>query len=118
MQTHTFAVLTGLCPMLLMTGCVSQHSVSSIEHTEPLGSPIELQAADQADLEQSWHEVFAELLETPPSPTLATQRTGPTLVAGDWLAIQCAIAGGYWDMPTTNNAPVFAEALESWPYLE
>ncbi len=36
----------------------------------------------------------------------------PQLVAGDWLAWQCAIVGGYWDMPN-ENAPAFAEALES-----
>jgi|GEM_PF-5058488 len=36
----------------------------------------------------------------------------PQLVAGDWLAWQCAVVGGYWDMPN-ENAPAFAEALES-----
>ncbi len=36
----------------------------------------------------------------------------PQLVAGDWLAWQCAVVGGYWDMPN-ENAPAFAEAFES-----
>ena len=37
--------------------------------------------------------------------------TGPQLVAGDWIAWQCALAGSYWDMSQT-NAPAYAEAHE------
>jgi len=36
----------------------------------------------------------------------------PELVAGDWLAWQCALVGGYWDMHS-KQAPAFAEAFES-----
>ena len=41
----------------------------------------------------------------------AINHVGPQLVAGDWIAWQCAIAANYWDLPT-KNAPAFAEAVE------
>lgn len=40
-----------------------------------------------------------------------TGSIGPQLVAGDWLAWQCAFAGSYWDLPA-KKAPTFAEAIE------
>ena len=40
-----------------------------------------------------------------------TSTDGPQLVAGDWIAWQCAIAANYWDMPT-KTAPAYAEAVE------
>lgn len=30
--------------------------------------------------------------------SLGTQETGPSLIAGDWLAWQCAAAGGYFEL--------------------
>ena len=58
-------------------------------------------------------DVFEELFGNAPA-TAPTQgnRVGPSLIAGDWLAHQCALAGGYWDMPHRENAPAFAEASE------
>jgi uncharacterized protein YceK len=30
--------------------------------------------------------------------SMGSAETGPSLIAGDWLAFQCAAAGGYFDM--------------------
>lgn len=37
--------------------------------------------------------------------------TGPNLIAGDWLAIQCAQAGGYFD--GYEWAPVYANVISA-----
>jgi len=44
-----------------------------------------------------------------------TTATGPNLIAGDWLAIQCASAGGYFDLDFNNAdwSPVFANVVTS-----
>lgn len=42
----------------------------------------------------------------------------PQLVAGDWLAIECAVAGGYWDVTQDKSTPAYAEVLESWSIVE
>lgn len=47
-----------------------------------------------------------------PDPLVMMNTPGPQLVAGDWIAWQCAIAANYWDIPT-KNAPAYAEASES-----
>lgn len=40
-----------------------------------------------------------------PQPTSQpTQLAGPQLVAGDWLAWQCALVSNYWDMQMEDNA--------------
>jgi hypothetical protein len=36
---------------------------------------------------------------------------GPSLIAGDWLAVQCAQAGGYFD--TYDWTPVYANVISS-----
>lgn len=40
-----------------------------------------------------------------------TPETGPSLIAGDWLAIQCAQAGGYFE--GFDWAPVYANVVSS-----
>lgn len=40
-----------------------------------------------------------------------TISTGPSLIAGDWLAIQCAQAGGYFD--GFDWAPVYANVISN-----
>ncbi len=40
-----------------------------------------------------------------------TPAAGPSLIAGDWLAIQCAQAGGYFD--GYDWAPVYANVVSS-----
>ena len=44
-----------------------------------------------------------------------TIATGPNLIAGDWLAIQCASAGGYFDTDynDTDWSPVYANVVTS-----
>ncbi len=59
------------------------------------------------------HMLFELSIQPSANETVLDQpvAVGPQLVAGDWLAWQCALSGSYWDMPT-QSMPVFAEASE------
>jgi len=78
------AALSGLA------GCASQPTVQA--ETEPL-----------LVTERSSPGLVEELASLWASPDqiaarMGMQKTGPSLVAGDWLAWQCAAAGGYFDL--------------------
>jgi hypothetical protein len=100
-------------------GC-SHHQSLTRSHTFQSAEPTIVIAMDETvndtELVTIWGQILNELFEqsTPVESAQSSSPTMPALVAGDWLAFECALAGGYWDVPKNNDAPVFAEAPESW----
>lgn len=56
--------------------------------------------------------------QTESQPSTQAAMAGPQLAAGDWLAFQCAIAGGYWDRPSGPYAPEYAKAPTHAPMVD
>lgn len=75
-------------PCLLISGCTHHNAIVLDTQSEGLVS----QSAE-ADLLTELDVVIVASAATP-LPDLV----GPQLIAGDWLAWQCAFAGSYWDM--------------------
>jgi len=98
----------------LWSGCHAQRAAVSTNQTEPMMAQLTLQSTQSTSTEGEWGDILFELLafEYPQAPQ--PQNAGPSLIAGDWLAVQCAIAGGYWDMPVYTDTPAYAEVPESW----
>jgi len=105
-------------------GCTS-HQLEQV--TLDTGGVIEVQSASPTkpapEAESSmWQAVLAELDLQFDQPTQRESTTGsnalPQLIAGDWLAMECAISGGYWDWGHERGTPVFAEVPESWSVPE
>lgn len=101
-----------------LAGCASLPQVdqqASIEHPAPTVT---------VDTQALWGEVIAELFpmrdqaQAAKVASLEGNQPMPMLIAGDWLAMQCAFVGAYWDMDQTNDAPTFAGAPESWFQLD
>lgn len=110
---RTPACLTALLLMpVSMVGCQPAQTVVDAEGLVPADAaePVELTAGDTS----IWESVIAELMpQTEPSRG-NTPVQGPSLVAGDWLAFQCAIAGGYMGSEYEKGTPAYAEVPESW----
>ncbi|MEZ6162905.1 MAG: hypothetical protein R3B67_00535 [Phycisphaerales bacterium] len=103
--------VAALCSTL--PGCAS---LPQAEHQAPL-SPA--QPTITVEPQMLWGEVLAELFPlNEQARTPETDQVMPTLIAGDWLAMQCAFMGGYWDLGHNNDAPTFAGAPESWFQLD
>jgi len=85
---------------LYIAGCSTGPSL--VEHTD------QLQVHEKSTVTLT---VLSELTIDSNFEDIASTSTGPQLVAGDWIAWQCALAGSYWDMSQT-NAPAYAEAHE------
>lgn len=69
-----------------------------------------------------WERVLIELEMVHTSRSVEqiepSARSMPQLVAGDWLAFECAIVGGYWDLSHDKSTPAYAEVPESWSIVE
>ena len=104
--TSSIAVCT-----LFLSGCVVHQPATQPQEgdVQSLHIPIETQSQILTELFELLEPKFV-LAQKP----IQIQSTSPQLIAGDWLAWQCAIVGGYWDMPQI-NAPAYAEAFESIP---
>jgi len=88
-------VLTALLASTAFLGaCKSQQRTDEITQSE------QLIVLEEIGLESSLSN-----LSTP----VFYQTTGPSLIAGDWLAIQCAQAGGYFN--NYDWAPVYANVV-------
>ena len=109
-QLTQIALLLPLTSSLI--GCASMHTIN--EPVVAQGSPTLISAAQHEAL---WSEVLAELFPVQAQAEPAQQGM-PSLVAGDWLAMRCAIVGDYWDLNKNNDAPAYAEAPESWYLLD
>jgi len=115
------AIGFGLCAL---GGCTSQQLE---QVTLDTAGVIEVQSAlptKPAPEAQSsmWQAVIAELdlqfdLSAQRESTTGSNAL-PQLIAGDWLAMECAISGGYWDWGQERGTPVFAEVPESWSVPE
>ncbi len=112
MTKHRIIAPITALPML-MIGCA--HQSQQVLNPNELGHTSPSLIADVNPSAQS-----AQVLSELSMSSLIWQNTNPTpsitpqLVAGDWLAWQCAIAGSYWDMPF-KNAPAYAEAFDAPP---
>lgn len=114
------SALASLC--LLSVGCASQQTQhESLQHLLPTNQVTIKPNEKPAKIKQSIASTHAlsELLiligsfeNTMHEPATHQAPKGPQLVAGDWLAWQCAIAGGYLNSSEhqTKSAPAFAEA--------
>lgn len=115
---HAAMALTA--SLFSLVGCAQPHTPATHAGGESLHQPMLVATAEPINGSTSWSSILSELFaaceQAEPSP--ADQPTMPQLVAGDWLAFQCATAGGYWDMPAQSDAPVFAGAPESWSALD
>jgi len=110
---HTIHIGTIASGILILQGCTSHQPIAQIQETQVQLNPSHIPAETQDQILAELFELLLIKLE-PSTQTIQVQSTPPQLVAGDWLAWQCAIVGSYWDLPQT-NAPTFAEALESIP---
>lgn len=124
MNTHLYALKAmgfGLASSVLM-GCQSQQVIS--EQQEPLALCVhDTTTNEAAKMTESslWMGVLYELeliFDGQFSQVEPQSYELPRLVAGDWLAIECAFAGGYWDLRQEKGTPVFAEVPESWSFPE
>ena len=116
---HAAMALTA--SLFTMPGCTQPHTPATHAGGETLHhQPIRVANAAPINSSSSWHGILSELFAAyeQTEPITAEQPTMPQLVAGDWLAFQCATAGGYWDLPAQSDAPVFAGAPESWSALD
>lgn len=118
MNMQRCAIGVSLVSALLIQGCVSPQTSQSVVPSVPVELVVVEDRQSETTQQAAWNNVVFELLITAPPTTDEVQATGPSLIAGDWLAIQCALAGGYWDLHNQKDAPVFAEAPESWFRLE
>ncbi len=84
-----------------MSSCSTQHLVVESSGATILNTTIDDEGLDVLS-ELSLHE-FESVSVQSSSPL------GPQLIAGDWLAWQCADAGDYWNLPA-KNAPTFLYA--------
>ena len=102
------AIALSLLPFLcqLPGGCAIQPT-SIVLDTQSSITGAEQESADV-------HAVVLTELSITKSVTLSAEKPalGPQLIAGDWLAFQCALAGGYWDLKP-GTGPTYAEAYEA-----
>tara|TARA_R110002072_G_scaffold42064_21_gene118940 strand:+ start:226831 stop:227166 length:336 start_codon:yes stop_codon:yes gene_type:complete len=104
----------------LLGGCAHQHALVADEH--PLLASPSSSINPEIDVENESDTIAASMMLNELGIGFVDVRNEsvdssvpyelPQLVAGDWLAWQCAVVGGYWDMPN-ENAPAFAEAFEA-----
>ncbi|MHA7812876.1 MAG: hypothetical protein ACX94C_05735 [Phycisphaerales bacterium] len=126
-----YAATTVIGALMFVGGCAHQHTptVSTIESLEAKPAFSLVSAEPAQNHSAQWSQVIAELLvayEQTRTPAHNSSTQLPQLVAGDWLAVRCAMAGGYWDAPMNDNmhdpmkndAPAYAEAPESWYPLD
>lgn len=112
----SLALLTtlGMCLGMYPVGGCAHHQVADTQSALPADKQSQVNTNDSVTLEDSM-DILSELfqsLDTPitmgilpnKSDQLVEQPVGPQLVAGDWLAWQCAIAGNYWEMENGDNA--------------
>jgi len=100
--------ITGIFVALPLTGCATHHVLESETPLAPT-HPVLVFPVSSIDTPRSEFDsgsLLAELLllltsAYPQSEVVPEIQSapGPELVAGDWLAWQCAQAGNYWDMP-------------------
>jgi hypothetical protein len=115
------AVIALAVPLFTMPGCTQPHTPATHAGGETLHhQPIRVANAAPINSSSIWQGILSELFAVyeQTDPIAAEQPAMPQLVAGDWLAFQCATAGGYWDLPAQSDAPVFAGAPESWSALD
>ena len=122
MNTKTLIAMS-LVAAASLGGC-AQHQILIENPSLNVGEPTAVVAMNDtvSDTEalSIWGEILEELIIQQHQLDTQTNTSGmPQLVAGDWLAFECAMAGGYWERFDTeidqkNDAPVFAEASESW----
>lgn len=108
MPVHNIPQSALLCllatPCILISGCTHQNAIALDTHGEGLVSQ-----SVEADLLTEL-DVLTVASAATPLPDLF----GPQLIAGDWLAWQCAFAGSYWDMPLQDGERhYYAGAYES-----
>lgn len=89
------AILAATTASITLLGACSPQSTAELSQSE------QMLILDEIGLEST----MIGYDETP-FPT-----TGPSLIAGDWLAVQCAQAGGYFD--NHDWTPVYANVITS-----
>jgi hypothetical protein len=125
MKTSSAVVMLAGCALsvIALSGCVGHQTVDvAMDTGQELLDVSERSLIAGSEMSGMWEIVLAELhlqalnkerIER--EPDLVSM---PQLVAGDWLAFECAIAGGYWDLGYEKGTPVFAEVPESWSIPE
>lgn len=121
MKTSAAVVLLAGCVLSVfaLSGCTGHQTIDvAIDAGQELDEVFEQPLVSDTEMVGMWEIVLAELhlqalntQEIEREPDLVSM---PQLVAGDWLAFECAIAGGYWDLGYEKGTPVFAEVPESW----
>jgi len=118
--TMSMAVSSIVFYVMMTTGCAHNHSLQvNAQTARPIQTSAthEIRPSSKSNLSQS--QILSELmiifldahvLET--TQPIKNPSTGPQLIAGDWLAWQCAAAGNYWDQQI-KNAPANTEAFDT-----
>ncbi len=123
-STTTAARLAPLAMALMLIGC-TRTTPLTVSTGAPLG--VDSHAQPRAQLHTQLHvqlqaqpseRIFEELLAlfTQPQAPRTVARSapaapGPQLVAGDWLAFQCAMVGGYGGFESQqHDTPAYAGA--------
>jgi hypothetical protein len=108
-------LFVGILVGLPLAGCATQQAFETEISLEPT-HPIQVYPDSPIDTPRSEFDsgsLLAELLllltsAYPQSEVVPEIQSalGPELVAGDWLAWQCALTGNYWDMPSITTQSI------------
>ncbi len=124
MSTNRTALIwIGFGGLLTLAGGCQQREPMAVDAGGALGISADRPTVMSSTENQSmWERVLVELeLVHASRPVEHSSPSGtamPQLVAGDWLAFECAIVGGYWDMSHDKSTPAYAEVPESWSIVE
>jgi len=88
--TLRMSALTLTATLVASVGCASSRTTIDDENRTPSARSTPALTAELASL---WASPAAT--ET---TMVISEQAGPSLVAGDWLAWQCAMTGGYFEM--------------------
>ena len=106
---HTLFIFTAPAMLIALSGCASyQHIPETAAHTTTPTQSLVASTSETDELSELW------LAWWPQTSIHQMQKStdshaGPSLVAGDWLAWQCAHAGGYFETQPDTFASAFIE---------
>ena len=103
MPINSAKLVAALLPALLLTGCTRHHLVTEQSESTRV-VPIVVCTMD-APFDISNLIKVATQSQAISTTINTNQAVGPQLIAGDFLAWQCAIAGNYFEHNALNNTP-------------
>ena len=89
--------------LLVPLGCASIQQRTDLTAQSNTAAAPTTTAVAATDMQEIWSNLW-------PAPMmLAQQGPGPSLVAGDWLAWQCAYTSGYFEMESDAVAAIIID---------